>query len=454
MADILKRKYILALVVALEMSLLLLLLLRGYHSLNIKVLLPTFIGIPLIFVLLNKPWIFIYLVPLTAFFSFFVKIGGIKINTTHACIVLICFSTSIYLFFKNQNYVKNSLFLKPILIITIVAIISFLLACLRGISSVWVMRGTLEVVLLLLLFQVCILLINSEKKIRYLKLSLIVAGTLISFQTLYGYSYALQFSPEKMSQAFYFIRGGTFGASPNQAAMFIELIFPIIMIYYIYAKNRLWKFASLSLLFIMSLAVFSTFSRGAILGLSFSTILIILLTKKFKEILIPFALIILFLFASSFYLLFIARFKTVAFQTTTLAGRMPLFKAAANVIKDNWLIGIGMNNFQLLKYNFGFPHFLDPFKIQSAHNIYLEMFANLGIMGLVATLWILFSSIVGLTRASKSDEQIKANSIGFFGSIAAFYIHGFIDSAIANVRTMSVFIIILSLLAIEYSRSK
>ena len=454
MTDILKRKYMLAVAAALEVSLLLLLFLRGYHCLNIKVLLLTFIGIPLIFILLNRPWIFIYLVPLTAFFSYSLKIGGIEINTTHTCIVLIFLSASLYLSIKTQNYVKNSLFLKPIMILSIIAIISFLFTHLRSISSLWVARGTLELGLLLLLYHVCILLINTEKRIRYLKLSLIVAGTLLSFQTLYGYSYALRFSPEKLAQAFFFFRGGTFGASPNQAAMFLELIFPIVLIYYLYAKKRLRKLVSLSLVFIIFLAVFSTFSRGAILSLSFSMILIIFLTKKFKEVLIPAASIVVFLFFSSFYLLIIARFETFAIQVSTLVGRIPLFKAAMNVIKDNWLIGIGMNNFQLLKYNYGFPYSFDLFKIKSAHNIYLEMFANLGIMGIVATLWILISSIVGIKRTVKSNEQIKASSIGLFCSITAFYLHGFMDSALANVRTMAVFVIILALFATEYSRSK
>ena len=154
------------------------------------------------------------------------------------------------------------------------------------------------------------------------------------------------------------------------------------------------------------------------------------------------------------YLLLIARFETIAFQTTTLVGRRPLFKAAAGVIKDNWLIGIGMNNFQLLKYNFAFPHFLDPFKIQSAHNIYLEMFANLGIIGFIALLWILVSSIMGFKRIPRSNERRKANYIGLLASISTFYIHGFIDCAIANIKTMAVFIIILSLLAMEHSRNK
>ena len=453
MTHLLKKKYILILVGALEILLLLLLSIRSWHTSDAIIALLIIIGIPLIFVLFNRPWIFIYLVPLTAFFPS-LNIGGKYINPTYACIILICLSASLNLLFKKPNYFKNSLFLKPILSISTIAFISFLFAHLRGISSPWVMRGTFEVVLWLLLYQACILFIDNEKKIKYLKFALIIAGTSIALQTLFSYSYALKFSFEKMANALYFIRGGIFGASPNQAAIFIELIFPIVLIYYLYANSRLRRLATLSLLFLMLLAIFSTFSRGAIVGISFSIILITFLTKKIKELLIPIAIILFFLFISSFYLLLIARFETIAFQTTTLVGRIPLFKAAAGVIKDNWLIGIGMNNFQLLKYNFAFPHFLDPFKIQSAHNIYLEMFANLGIIGFIALLWILVSSIMGFKRIPRSNERRKANYIGLLASISTFYIHGFIDCAIANIKTMAVFIIILSLLAMEHSRNK
>ena len=91
-------------------------------------------------------------------------------------------------------------------------------------------------------------------------------------------------------------------------------------------------------------------------------------------------------------------------------------------------------------------------KIKSAHNIYLEMFANLGIMGLISIIWIYVSSVKCLKRTFKSNEKIRINSIALIGSITAFYIHGLIDSAIGNERTMAVFIIIISILAIEYSR--
>ncbi|MCK4330168.1 O-antigen ligase family protein [candidate division WOR-3 bacterium] len=454
MTDILKKKYTLMVVGALEILLVLLLTFFADFTPYTKKIILIAMGIPLIFLFLNRPWLFIYLIPLSAFLSYSLTIKGIKINATHACIFCLCFPAILFILYKKQNYFKDSLFWKPILIISIVSLISFLFTLIRDISSSWVMRGTLEVIFFLLLYQACIILIDSDKKIKYLMFSLIAAGTLISFQTLLGFSQALRFSPEKMAQTFFFIRGGSFGASPNQAAIFIELIIPIVLIHYLYAKKRSWKLLSLSILFIMFLAIFSTFSRGAILGLGITTILIIFLTKKTKEALIPFALIIIFLFASSFYLLVMARLETIAFQATTFAGRIPLFKVALNVIKQNWFIGIGMNNFQFLKYSYGLPYSYDPYKIQSAHNIYLEMFANLGIMGFIVTIWIFIASITSLTRTSKSNEQIKANSIGLFGSITTFYIHGFIDCAIANIRTMAVFIIILSLLAIEYSRNK
>jgi len=454
MTDILKKKHTLMVVGALEIFLVLLLTFFTDLTPYTKKIILIAMGIPLIFLFLNRPWIFIYLIPITALLSYSLMIKGIKINATHTFIFCLCFPTILFILYKNQNYFKDSLFWKPIFIISIVSIISFLFTLLRDISSPWVIRGTLEIILLMLLYQACIILINSEKKIKYLMFSLIAAGTFISFQTLLGFSQALRFSPEKMAQTFFLISGGSFCASPNQAAMFIELIIPIVLIHYLYAKKRLWKLLSLSILFIMFLAIFSTFSRGAILGLGITTILIIFLTKKFREALIPFALIIIFLFASSFYLLVMARLETIAFQATTFAGRIPLFKVALNIIKHNWFIGIGMNNFQFLKYSYGLPYSCDPYKIQSSHNIYLEMFANLGIMGIAVTIWIFVASIISLTRTFESNEQIKAYSIGLFGSITIFYIHGFIDCAIANIRTMAVFIIILSLLAILYSRHK
>ncbi len=454
MTEILKKKYIIFFAMVLQLFILLVMQYHWYQSLYIKILFLIFFGIPFLLAGLKRPWIFIYILLLTVFVGFTVTVFGIKLNATHGLIVLISLYVALYLMLNNRDFLKESLFIKPLLVLLFCAVLSLLFAMLRGIDSPWVIRGTFEVFLLVLLYQSCVLLFNDDKRILCLKFALIAAGTIVSLQTLYSYSFALQFSFEKMARAFYFIRGGTFGASPNQAAIFIELTFPLLLISYLYTKIRLWKISTLVLLLIMFLAIFSTFSRGAILGLVTSVIIVVVLTKKFRDVLMPAALLLFFLLISSFYLLLLARFQTITMQTVTLAGRIPLFKAAMNIIKDNWVIGIGMNNFQHLKYSFGFPFSYDPFEIQSAHNIYLEMFANLGIMGFIATVWIFVGAVIAFKRSHWRNEQRKINYIAFLASISTFYIHGIVDCAIANIRTMIVFVIIIALLAVEYRRNK
>jgi len=101
-----------------------------------------------------------------------------------------------------------------------------------------------------------------------------------------------------------------------------------------------------------------------------------------KKIIIPVFLVIALCLVSLFYLA--PQFST----EEAISQRLQLIKMTASMIKEQPLIGVGLNNFipQLPKFwqNTGFTYWLQP-----VHNIFLLVAAETGLLGLVIFLWFL-----------------------------------------------------------------
>lgn len=92
----------------------------------------------------------------------------------------------------------------------------------------------------------------------------------------------------------------------------------------------------------------------------------------------------------------------------TITHRVELIKASLEIIKGNFLIGVGMNNF-IPKLTEVSKSFLNSWELQPVHNIFLLTFSEIGIFGLIAFLYLLFlaglnSQIVVIIFTGLSDH--------------------------------------------------
>ena len=114
---------------------------------------------------------------------------------------------------------------------------------------------------------------------------------------------------------------------------------------------------------------------------------------------------------------------------TTLV-RAQLWQAGVELIREYPLLGIGLDNF-LYRYSTLLPPTtgMEP-NLSHPHNLLLQFWLQLGLLGIVALGWLLVVAIrslrshVGRTAA----PEYRALAVGALGSLLAFVAHGSIDN--------------------------
>jgi O-antigen ligase len=110
-----------------------------------------------------------------------------------------------------------------------------------------------------------------------------------------------------------------------------------------------------------------------------------------------------------------------------VVGRLDLWRAAMQLFASHPLLGVGPDNFRHL---YGSLLGLEAWdeRVQ-ANNVYLELLADLGALGLGAFLWVLASPASDIARSYRKtsrDERIVL--IGVLLSATGFLVHGLLDS--------------------------
>ncbi|MDD5691550.1 MAG: O-antigen ligase family protein [Candidatus Omnitrophica bacterium] len=207
-------------------------------------------------------------------------------------------------------------------------------------------------------------------------------------------------------------------------------------------KNRI--FFSLSAL-IGSLGVYFSLSRGAGLGL-FISVLFLSLVKKNKVItsgLILLLLIFPFVMPKNIK----EWAKSVNYNPMillTCEARMSIYRNTVHMISEHPFIGVGINtfskNYGKYKTAAAEASFKTPDTIY-AHNSFLQMGGEMGLLGLGAFFIFLFFTLKSIWSAFKrsTDPFLKALSISVFAAIIAYLINGLTETSLYYARIVMIF---------------
>jgi len=131
-----------------------------------------------------------------------------------------------------------------------------------------------------------------------------------------------------------------------------------------------------------------------------------------------------------------------------LEGREKMWKGSIEMIKANPLIGTGIGTFE-----WGFPRYRPEglnVRANFAHNEYLQMMTEMGLLALPLMLWIIFFLVSsGLKWEDKSKFDKSKGSLGLLEAVVlgsaigilSLSIHGLVDFNFhipANMLTLSV----------------
>jgi len=276
----------------------------------------------------------------------------------------------------------------------------------------------------LLLFFLTINILDSWKSIRSLMWILTITGLLMSFYGIYASFFSSTNEPV--------FRMISFIEDPNSFA--IKLI-PLVAFSYILIKTEdliVLRIISFILFISIIFAIILTFSRGGILAL-FSVLFLI----GFKEIkhkrnifVIAFLIFVMLLIIPKE--LFLYRLESISNINldVSIIQRLKILKGGLNMFFDNPLLGVGTGNFIVHS-----KIYCNTIYSRVAHNSFLHVAAETGIIGLFVYLSILTITFKNLINCCKFLKNTKNYyySLGVIYAFLGFMVHSLFLSEQYNV---------------------
>lgn len=221
----------------------------------------------------------------------------------------------------------------------------------------------------------------------------------------------------------------------NSLGGYLTGVIPALAVWIFWGKQRTWgRLLALLFLFFAAWSLLVTFSRGAWIGVFFGGIFLlvfVLFPKKRVQFYFSLGLlwIIIFLCGTFFLILakgsdqeLFARYQTVDWRLNIWVGSMAM-------IKDKFFFGHGINTFMRIFQAYRGNLLMDP---TYAHNCYIQLAVETGIIGLSCFLWIIvrtFHQLIGEIKLdSKQNSNLDILSFGLLSGVFAFLVHCFFDT--------------------------
>jgi len=212
--------------------------------------------------------------------------------------------------------------------------------------------------------------------------------------------------------------------TPGVLGGYLAMVIPLFLI----NKNRIW------LILPVFLALFLTGSLGAFLSLFCALIIFFCLEGKFSKS----KLSILFGLFIAIIIIFICRSATRIEHIRPLFStvmRLNYWKEALGIIQAHPLAGIGLGNFNLKASRY-------------AHNSYLQIWAELGVLGLFAFIWIAYTVLKSCVK-NLARLPYKRQAACLLAASLVFLFHNFLDFTFFLPEAAFVWWVILGLIAAQ-----
>lgn len=301
--------------------------------------------------------------------------------------------------------------------------------------------------------------LKSFIKIFFLTSFLVSLYTLIQY---YGYDPYLKGLPHLSS---------TIGQK-NWISNYLAMIFPIIFSFFLLEKSERKKIAYFVVLSVVYATLMICQSRGIWISIIFTAILVIYIiiksklfgifykNKRWLVLLLVIFLIITIIYSTdnplnkSAITVTERAISTFDEQSSSIYARLLMWGTSFKMIKDKPIFGSGIGTFrmnylgyqaQYLKKN---PNYIKYYiKAGEAHNEYLQMWAELGIIGLglfLSIFYFIYRTVFNFYRKNKNGED-RLIILSLITGITCFMIHSLFTFALHVPVLGSIFFIIVGL---------
>ncbi len=264
--------------------------------------------------------------------------------------------------------------------------------------------------------------LNYKDKTRLIRV-IVFAGFIISLLAIYQYFFGFKHILEYIHKAKitcpfaldYISRKRIFFpfVTPNTLAGYLIMIIPLALIY----QDKIL------LIIPLFFALLLTQSLGALLSLLLGLLIYFYLRGKLKKRKILFLLSLLIITGVVFITRSITQLQH-AKPCFSIMMRLNYWQETLKIIKAHPLTGVGLGNFNLPESRY-------------SHNTYLQICSEIGILGIISFLWLVFSAFkIGLRNIQKKttvgllQNTLKVSfrpAICLFTANLIFLIHNLLD---------------------------
>jgi putative inorganic carbon (HCO3(-)) transporter len=211
--------------------------------------------------------------------------------------------------------------------------------------------------------------------------------------------------------------------NPNVLGEYLGLSIPLVLgLFWASGKFRQKSLLAV-VLGVLTVCLILTFSRGAWVGLAVSVFVFALFKEPRLLVLILVLAVLAPMFLPSVVTNRIASIGSL--EDSSNAYRVTIWIAALRMIKDYWLNGVGLG---LVAFSRVYrDYMIAGASAIHAHNLYLEVCLELGIVGLLALLWMAFRGFSEALTCIESNHRISFISAGIVAALVGHLFHGLFD---------------------------
>ena len=390
------------------------------------------------------------------FFSFFAPLGSLYFAIfllpflpnpffmTLTVVVVGCILSKNY-FTEEMSFAQIPL-TPPLFIYSILVLV----ATLTSVTFEGSLRDFAIYTLSFMLFFALVSQVKNKQELYNLVIIFTVGLFLVSCHSIYQYIIDVPMesgwvdssnSPELTTRVY-----SVFG-NPNVLAKYLLSLFPISFALAMHAKDKLKKVFLFGTSACAVLAMIFTFSRsgwiGLLASLSFFTIL------KDKKL---FTILLIVILVGTFIVPDIVSSRITSVEDTSSNYRLMVWQETTNIISDFWLTGVGLG-YEAFREIYPFYMIDNNKSPYHAHNTYLQILVETGIIGLLVFIWLIivtFKRGIKLIFTSKKDSFVQYIVLGSLSSIVGLLTQGLVENIFYMPKITALFYILVSFIFVAY----